>query len=58
MIAADVGQALIAALEEVRQLLVVEAEELENGRVQVVDVDAILDRADRTRRWPRSHDRP
>ena len=43
VVAADVGQPHVAALEEVRQLFVVQAEELEDGRVDVVDVDAILD---------------
>ena len=46
MVAADVGQPLVAALEEVRQLAVVEAEELEDRGVEVVDVHAVLDGAE------------
>ena len=40
----DVGQAKIAAGVAVRELLVVEAQEMENRGVQVVDVDAVFDR--------------
>ena len=38
--AADVGQPEPAALEEVRQLLVVDAEQVQDRRLQVVDMDA------------------
>ena len=38
----DVGQAEVAALELVRQLLVVDAEQVQHRRVQVVDVDRVL----------------
>jgi hypothetical protein len=34
---------LIAALEEIRQLAVVQAQELQDRRVQVVDVDGVFD---------------
>src|SRR5687767_14890924 len=40
--AADVGEAEVAAGVAVGEFLVVEAEEVENGRVQVVDMDGIL----------------
>ena len=40
---ADVGQAEVAALEAVGQLRVVEAEEVEDRGLEVVDVDAVLD---------------
>ena len=46
VIAADVGQPLLAALEEIRQLAVVQAEQLEDRGVQVVDVHAVLDGAE------------
>src|SRR5260370_40701763 len=39
-LAVYVGQPIVAALEAVRQLLVVEAQQLEDGRLQVVDVNA------------------
>src|SRR5437763_690927 len=39
-----VGEAEVAALEAIGQLGVVEAQEVEEGRVQVVDVDLVLDR--------------
>src|SRR5437868_13291804 len=42
----DVRQAHVAALEEEREPLVVEAQELEAGGVQVVDVDLVLDGAE------------
>ena len=41
--AADVGQAEVAALEAVGQPQVVEAEQVEDRRLDVVDVDAVLD---------------
>src|SRR5439155_14284240 len=44
--AADVGEAHFAALEEVGELAVVEAEEGEDGGVGVVDVDLVLDGAE------------
>ena len=37
-----VGQAEVAALELVRQLLVVDAHEVQHGGVEVVDVDGVL----------------
>jgi len=40
--AVDVGQAKVAALEAIRQPLVVEAEQVQQRRVQVVDVDLVL----------------
>ena len=42
----DVGQAEVAAAVAVRQLLVVEAHQVQDRRVQVVDVDAVLDRVE------------
>src|SRR5260370_13568170 len=42
-LAVDVGKAVIAALEAVGQLLVVQAEQVQNGRLEVMDVDRILD---------------
>src|SRR5262245_31686969 len=42
-LAGDVGEAEVAALETIRQLQVIEAEQLQDGRVQVVDVDRLLD---------------
>lgn len=42
-VAVDVGQAIVAALEAVSETLVVEAEQVENGGVQVVDVNRVLD---------------
>ena len=55
MIAADVGEALVAALEEEGQLAMVEAQQLEDRGVQVVDVDADpRRRGSRTRRSRRS----
>ena len=41
--AVDVGEAEVAARVAVGQLLVVDAEQMQNGRVQVVDVDAVFD---------------
>src|SRR6266516_2798617 len=41
-VAFDVGQAKIAAGVAVREALVVEAEEVQNRGVQVVDVDLVL----------------
>ena len=40
--AVDVGEAELAPLEAVSQLLVVDAEEVENGGVEVMDMDGIL----------------
>ena len=40
----DVGQAEVAAGVAVGELLVVEAEQVQDRRVQVVDVDLVLDR--------------
>ncbi len=45
-VAMHVGQAEIAAAVAIRQPLVVEAHEVQNGGVQVVDVDAVLDGCD------------
>ena len=39
----DVGEAVVAALEAVGEAGVVEAEQMQGGGVQVVDVDGILD---------------
>ena len=41
-----VGEAEVAALEAVGELLVVEAEQVQDGGVQVVDVDLALDDAE------------
>ena len=43
-LAVHIGESEIAALEPVREFLVVDAEEVEHGRVHVVDVDDVLDR--------------
>ena len=40
--AVHVGQAVVAALELVRQLLVVDAEQVQDRRLEVVDVDGVL----------------
>src|SRR6476661_6557103 len=42
-IALDVGQSEITALESIGQLLVIDAQQLQHGRVQIVDVDRVLD---------------
>ena len=42
----DVGEAKVSALEVVGKLFVVEAEEMEEGRVEVVDVDFSIDYAE------------
>ena len=42
--AVHVGQPEVAALEPERQLRVIEAEQVQDRRVQVVDVDLVLDR--------------
>ena len=39
----DIGEPVIAAAVTVGQLLVIESHLIENGRVQVVDVDTVLD---------------
>ncbi len=39
----DVAQPELAAVETVRQLLVVETQQVKNGRMQIVDVHAVLD---------------
>ena len=41
---ADVGQPLVAAVVEVGELLVVEAHQVQDRGVDVVDVGAVLDR--------------
>ena len=46
----DVGEAKVSALEVVGKLFVVEAEEMEEGRVEVVDVDFSIDYAEATAR--------
>ena len=42
-VAVDVGQAEVAALEAVRQPLVVQAQAVEQRRVEVVDVNGVAD---------------
>ena len=42
----DVGEAKVSALEAVGKLFMVEAEEMEEGRVEVVDVDFSIDYAE------------
>ena len=42
-VAVNVGQAVVAAAVAVGQLLVVEAHQVQDRRVQVVDVDLVLD---------------
>src|SRR5262249_21145458 len=39
----DIGQAEIATVVAVRQLLMIQADQMQDGRVQVVDADAVLD---------------
>src|SRR5262249_2756050 len=39
----DVGEAVIAALEAEGEALVVDSEQVQHGRVQVMHVDAVLD---------------
>ena len=39
----DVGEAVVTALKFIGQLLVIEAEEVEDGGLEVVDVDAVFD---------------
>ena len=52
--AVDIGQAEVAAGEAVRELLVVEPQQVQDRGVQVVDVDAVFDRRpSRIRRWRR-----
>src|SRR6516165_7798822 len=46
MVATNVGQPMVATLEQVRQLLVVETKQLENGGMNVVDVNTSLDSAE------------
>ncbi len=41
-VAVDVGEARFASLETISQLLVVDAEEMQDGGVEVVHVDGIL----------------
>lgn len=41
MVAAEIGKALLPPLEQVRQAKVIEAEQTQDCRVQVVDVDSI-----------------
>ena len=42
-LAGDVGQAHVASAEAVGQALMVEAEQMQDGRVQIVDVNFVLD---------------
>ena len=42
----DVGEAEVPALEAVGELFVVEAKEMEESRVEVVDVDFSIDHAE------------
>ena len=42
----DVGEAEVSALEAVGELFVVEAKEMKEGRVEVVDVDFAIDHAE------------
>ena len=53
-LAMHVGEAVVAALEAVGQLRVVEAEQVQDRRLQIVDVDSVLrrrgSRARRSRR--------
>ncbi len=42
-LAADVGQPEVAALEAIGQLEMVEAEQVQDRGLQVVDVDSVLD---------------
>src|SRR5262249_6884910 len=46
LVAADVGEALVSALERICQLAVVQAEELQDRGVQLADVDAVVDGAE------------
>ena len=41
-VAVDVGQAEVASLVAVSQLLVIDSEEVQTGRVEIVDVNRIL----------------
>src|SRR2546421_508031 len=42
-LAGDIGQAEVTALKAIRQFLVVEAEQVQDRRLQVVDVDRLVD---------------
>ena len=54
-LAVHVGQAVVAALEAVGQPLVIEAEQVQDRGLQVVDVDLVLgDARSRVRRSRRS----
>ena len=54
-----VGQPVVAAAVAVGQPLVVDAQQVQDGGVQVVDVDLVLRRrTSRTRRWRRGPCRP
>ena len=37
-----IGEPVVAALETVRELLVIEAEQVHDGRLQIVDVDLVF----------------
>ena len=54
--AIDVGEAEVAAGVAVRQLGVVEAHQVQQGRVQVVDVDLVLDGAEAVENKVHIHD--
>jgi hypothetical protein len=43
-VAVNVGEAIVTPRIAVGKLLVIEAHEMENRRVHVVDMDAVLDR--------------
>jgi hypothetical protein len=46
----NVGETEVSALQAVGELFVVEAKEMEEGRVEVVDVDLSIDYAEATAR--------
>ena len=43
-LARDVGQAEVAALKTVGQFLVIEAQQMQHGRVEIVDMHLVLGR--------------
>ena len=43
MISAHVGQAEVAALEKIRKLLVVESQQAEDGRMDIISMHRVLD---------------
>jgi len=46
----NIGEAKVSALEAVGELFVVEAKEMEEGRVEIVDMDFSIDYAEATAR--------